>query len=172
MRVVLEGNRTKRPVGVLIFGWLLIISSLVHINTFIFGYFWYWHIFDYLPGWGITVRYCGSWALRLLGISAGIGLLRGRKIARKIAIGISMYSILTLYWKHYYPAYTIPCQLISELYENTYRQLQAQGWSFDRLCKTAWTVQNAIDFIFHFFLLYYLYRPPVKKFFEVSRQKN
>ncbi len=172
MRMVLEGNSAKRPIGVLVFGWLLIISSLIHIYIFIFGYFWYWHLFDYLSDWQITVRYCGSWLLRILGISAGIGLLEGSKIARRIAIGISIYSILTLYWKHYYPAFTMPCQLMSEAYESIYRQLLAHGWSLDRLCTTAWTAQNAIDFVFHFVLLCYLYRPSIQKYFQRGQSRS
>ncbi len=158
----------KRLIGLTIFGWLLISSSIVHMTTLIFGYQWYHDNYAYWPEWLFNTRYGFSWLQRILGISAGIGLLRGNDFCRKIAIAIGVFTISTLYWKHHYPAFLRHCQSLDEQFAGVFQYIGYPGFSFVRFCLPALIVHCLLDIIFCGSLWYYLTRPSVKNYFRKS----
>lgn len=164
--------KRKRPIGLFIFGWLLILSSLVHLHTYIFGYVWLCKIFDYWPSWLVNTRYCFSIVQRIAGLVAGIGLLYGNKVSRQIAMVIAIFTILTLYWKHPYQAFLNHCQMLDQQFSGIFTSQHIWNMSFVRLCIPALITHCLLDILFCGSLLYYLTRPSVKEYFEQSSRNE
>ena len=70
----------KKFVGIKIFSALIIITSLMHIRTLFLGKQWYGQLYQFLPEWLLTLRYCFSWFQRLLGLFAAVVLLYRKEI--------------------------------------------------------------------------------------------
>lgn len=165
-----DRNKPKRPIGVFIFGWLLIISSLIQLTAYLFGYLFYKEILGYLPVWVINIRYGFSIVQRILGLSVGIGLLQRIEICRKIAIAIAVFSIATLYWKHHHQAFL-------NFYDILYHQYGAAFKAYDMSASFQAQLGNAclimiygLDLIFFGLLGLYLNRSAVKAYFTKSHQ--
>jgi len=149
----------KMPKGVVFLGILFIISSLVQMTGL--EYTRYQYLFQPLFGWLTLIRYVGSWALRVLGVIAGVGLLYRKNFARKIVIGISWYTILTLYWKHPYGAVVRHWEMVKNELGFTY-------FNFGHLNMALITTVGlcVLDFVFFVFVLWYLNRWDIKKQFD------
>ncbi len=160
-----EPNK-KCPLVVTVFAWLLIVSSIVHIYTLLFGYTWYRDNYNYWPDWLFTLRYCFSWFQRILGISIAIGMLNGREIARKIAIALGIFTIATLYWKHHYPAFVRHCHYLDGIYGDVFKAIGYPELSFTALAIPALIVHCLLDILFFGLMIYYLTRPSVKAYFK------
>lgn len=167
----LEEKKYRRPIGLFIFGWLLIMSSIVQMYAYTFGYGWYKEIFNYLPLWLINVRYWFFWLQQIPGISVGIGLLNGNNFCRKIAIAIAVFSIMAIYWKYPYRAFLNRCQFLDYHYGGMFAARHLWELSFVRMCKIYLIFQYVIDVTFFGSLLYYLNRPLIKEYF-VKRSQN
>jgi hypothetical protein len=165
-------SERKRPIGIFIFGGLFVISSFVQMLAHSFGYVWYREVFNYLPAWLFNIRYCFFLVQYILGISAGIGLLQGNKICRKIVVVIAVFTITTLYWKYDYPSFLNHCQMLDVLYGDIFRARRLWHLSFVRLCTPALMTQCLLEISFLGALLYYLTRPSIKEYFEKSHQSK
>ena len=88
----------KKPLGVTIFGAILIWISLQRIPWLSFNVYHYY--FPPLPEKIILIRYFISVSMGILELASGIGVLFLKDIFRKTALFISFLSILTVYWKH------------------------------------------------------------------------
>lgn len=64
----------------------------------------YAEMFAYLPPAAASLRYAESWAVRLAGIGCAAGIVLRREGARRAAIGLELFTLATLWWKHPAPA--------------------------------------------------------------------
>ncbi len=159
----------KLPIGLVIFGCLLILISFFHMMGLAFGYSWMCGIYNYWPQWLVDIRYCLSWFQRILEISAGIGLLLGSKVFRRIAIALAIFAIATLYWEHHYPGFLKICQMLDDSnIGGIFRAHHLWQWSFVKLSRVLLIIQCFMDIIFYGLLLVYLTRPSIKKYFATS----
>lgn len=158
--------RRKKLKGVIIFAFLLIASSIVHINTLIFARDWYWHNYSYLSSTLILTRYLFSWSLRILGLVAAIGILRLRNSCRWLAIAIGCFTVLTLYWKHPYQAFLIHARYLDQNLGFIFKQAGHPEISFAALTVLAIITHYVLDIIFWWFLIFYLTRLSVRKHFR------
>ncbi|MEI7751265.1 MAG: hypothetical protein WCJ71_04145 [Candidatus Omnitrophota bacterium] len=147
--------------GVVIFGTLLILSSLVHMHKLAMEKELYEHYYSYLPVGLIGVRYAFSWFQRILGILAGVGLLVRKEIARKLAFFIGGFTILTVYWKHPYEAVRFHTQYLDQQMGHLL-SWTGTGVTFSSLTPFAVAALIACDVIFWAIFFYFFTRPPVK----------
>jgi hypothetical protein len=161
-------NPSVRPRTVTVFAWLLIISSIIHTYTLLFGLDWYRSNYNYWPDWLFYTRYCFSWLQRIVGICVGIGLLNGRELARRVAIWLGVFTIATLYWKHHYPAFVRHCQYLDSQFGDVFKNYEFDI-SFTSMALPAMIVHCLLDILFFGLLIYCLTRPSVKKYFQSPR---
>jgi uncharacterized membrane protein YphA (DoxX/SURF4 family) len=147
-----------------ILGLMYLVSSLIQMQVLIMKKQWYFEIYGHMPLWLATVRYGFSWFQRIAGIMAALGLLTFNKIGRWIAIGISIFTMATIYWKHPYSAFLAHAQGLDRQYN--YLSLNNNfGVSFESLALAAMLVQYALDIGFCLSVLYILSRPRIKSVF-------
>ncbi len=155
----------KKPKGVVVFGVLLVVSSIFHISTLIFSKDWYWNNFGYLPPLLLVVRYFFSWVQRILGLAAGLGILNLKNFYRQIALGIAWFTIFALPWKHPYLAFLNHARRLDELLGFLFEKAGHPEISFTSLTMPALITHYMLDIIFCGSLIYYFTRPEVKKHF-------
>ena len=145
----------KRPVGIFIFGWLLIVCSIYNMMKYAFGgYTWLCETFNYWPHWLIDFRYVVSWIQRLMQLTAGIGFLSGNKTSRKIAVAVAIFTITTIFWRLDYPAELNHCRKLDQLCGGMFSQLGIENLSFERLCIPSLIIQYmVVSFLGRFALL-------------------
>lgn len=162
----------KRPLGLTVFAWLLMIGSVCNMSVYIFEYEWYRGLFNDMPEWLINVRYCCSWALRIVSIGAAIGLLYGKEICRKIVLSIVIFTIATLYWRHPYQAYLNHCVILDREFGGIFTSQNLSQFSFVKLCTASLVAEYALDIIFCGSLFFYLTCPAVKQYFQKSAKST
>ena len=106
----------RRPLSkeVVIFGIVLIVSSISHMLKLFEERKLLDEYFSNLPVWLRLLRYSFSWFQRILGILAGCGILARKEIARKLAFAIGAFTLLTVYWKHPYEAVKLHCEALDK----------------------------------------------------------
>ena len=161
----LKKNTVPRSKGVTIFGILLILSSIMHMHKLVVDVKWYAEVYSYLSPHMLAARYYFSWLQRIIGILVGIGLLAQKEIARKIAIAIGCFTILTLYWKHPYPAFKLHTQYLDEHYGNFLSQF-GTGVTFSSATLLAVILHCVADIVFWSIFIYFFTRPSVKDQFK------
>src|SRR5690349_37114 len=99
-------QKRKKLKGLIILGVLWILSSLAAMRV-LSSYEWYQYCLSNqgLPAWLISFRYLVSWTQRFLGITVGVGLIAHRRWAAKIAIFLSVFDILAVYWRYPYGSF-------------------------------------------------------------------
>ena len=154
--------------GVTIFGMLLILSSLMHIHKLVVDLEWYVDSYSYMPPWLIVLRYGFSWFQRALGILVGIGLLAQKDIARKLGILIGMFTILTIYWKHPYPAFKLHAQYLDQHFGYFFSRLGFPEISFSSSSVVVLALIMHIlgDVLFWCIFIYFFTRSSVKSQFK------
>ena len=151
--------------GVVIFGVLLILSSLSHVSKLVAEKQVYYHYYSYLPPWLTTLRYSFSWFQRIAGILAGAGILARKEIARKLAFAIGWFTVLTVYWKHPYAAVKLHTQYLDQ----QMGYLLAMPGTHITFTSMTWLSVIALilcDIIFWAFFFYFFTRPSVKNQFR------
>ncbi len=148
-----------RPVGLIIFGLILIVTSidsLYRINSG--GYDFYVRVNHEWPEWIIRIRFIVSYTFRLIGVVTGIGVLCLNDHLRKFLIGFSVVALFGLPLRHTYSA-----QLFFS--EPIYR---ARGSIFS-LETFTWLdiiLRWLIDGLFSLMVISYFSRPKVVSFFK------
>ncbi len=69
------------------------------------NYGYYQQFFQFMPDSLIPWRYSFSLLLRITSIACGLGIILRKDIFRRILVGICVFNIVTIYWKH--PPYAI-----------------------------------------------------------------
>ncbi len=144
---------------------LLIVSSLMHIQKLVVDRDVYLLYYNYLPPWLSVTRYGFSWLQRLAGVLIAAGLLGRKEIARKLAILLGCFTIVTVPWKHPYSAFKIHAQYLNEHLGYLLRALGAPVGSFDRVIWPSIVIHSLGDILFWGAAIYFLTRPAVKKQF-------
>jgi len=155
----------RRSKGVTIFGILLILSSIVHMHKLATEEPQYANYYSYLPAWLMVARYYFSWLQRIIGFLVGIGLLAQKEIARKIGIAVGCFTILTIYWKHPYPAVKLHTQYLDKQFGYILAQT-GTGVTFSSVTLLAVISLCICDIIFWGTFIYFLTRPAVKSQFK------
>jgi hypothetical protein len=150
---------------VILFGALLILSSLVHMHKLLVEKGLYERYYSYLPAGLVAVRYSFSWVQRVLGILAGVGLLARKEIARKLAFFIGGFTILTVYWKHPYEAVRLHTQYLDQQLGHLL-SWTGTGVTFSGLTPLVVAALIACDIIFWAIFFYFFTRPSVKVQFK------
>lgn len=151
----------SRPLGVIIFGLILIVSSLDllrHLPT----YDLYRQINHEWPENVIKVRFVGSYIFRLLGLACGVGVLCLSDVFRKILVVFSCYAIVTLPLRHTYQA-----QLFFS--EPLYYQ-KVTTMSLETFVWLAVIVRWFIDVFFSLMIILYFRNPSVIAHFATQRK--
>lgn len=152
-----QGKITR---GIVICAFLVIVYSFVGAPYDTFSS--YYSKFRPAPQDLIFIRYLFSIALRLALFISGIGILFRKNIFRKITIGISFFTIATVYWKH-----PVICFKRVLLWRITQGVLSADIIPrIDRLSWVCVAICSVIDISICLCLIVYLTRPEVKKQFK------
>jgi len=125
----------------------------------------YAHYYSYLPAWLMVTRYYFSWLQRIIGLLVGIGLLAQKEIARKIGIAIGCFTILTVYWKHPYPAFRLHTQYLDKQFGYILAQLGIRE-TFSSVTLPAVIIHCIGDIIFWSVFIYFFTRSSVKNQFK------
>ncbi len=156
----------KISAGVVIFGVLLILTSIWQAQKFL-SFDNYSRVFQQLPQFFIVGRYIISITLRVLGFLAGIGLLLRKDIARKLALGIVIFTLFTLYWKH--PYFVVYNYYKISFYFTQNPDMMTQfvlPETIKQYALVTLAVFYLFDIIFCSGLIYYFTRPKVKAQFH------
>lgn len=162
-------TRKKFPLGIIIFGSLLMITSILQMRKFV-SFDDYHRIFQQLPPVLVAIRYCISITLRILGFLSGLGILLRRNWARILALSLAIFTILTLYWKHPYFVVSNYYKIIFYFANSPLDGAQVVlPQNLKLLTFITLGVFYLIDIVFFGSLTYYLTRPKVKAYFIHSR---
>jgi hypothetical protein len=116
--------------------------------------------FQYLPASWVLIRYIGSLVQRILGLMAGLGLAGYRRWAAQTIIILSIFNIVTVFWKHPYEAFrNVSFALVPRVVTETLEQVNIPFSSFLWLVVVLVWVLNELYFGF---MIYYLTRPHIK----------
>ncbi len=149
----------NRPIGVLIFGGILIVTSLQLLH-YMAPYDLYKQVNQEWPENIVKIRFIGSYIFRLIGLICGIGVILLNNPCRKFLIGFSYYCILTLPLRHTYKAMLFFSQPIHEA--------QGSMFSLETFTWITLIIRWIIDGVFSFAVIYYFTRPKVKVFFKIQ----
>lgn len=164
-RMVAKTERPPISKGIVLFGVLLVLSSLVHMHKLVADRQAYADYYGYLPTGWILARYAFSWLQRFAGILAGIGILARKEIARKLAFIIGGFTLATVYWKHPYPAVKLHCEYL----DKQFGYFLPQAWtgiSFSSLAPLSVAALILCDIVFWGIFFYCFTRPSVKDQFK------
>jgi hypothetical protein len=159
-----RANPPKRLLGLVVFGVGLIATSLLQLIGLV-DVHRYWYLFQSLPPLVIMGRYMVSWAARVVGLAAGIGLLQRREVFRKTAIALGCATIATTHWKHPYDGFA---RHISDLefqvpeFGMLLRGLGQFGMDRSTFIGLVVFVTRAQEIALALLLIWYLTRPHVK----------
>ena len=149
-------KQRKRPLGVFIFGGILIVTSL-QLLYYMPGYDLYRQVNHEWPENIIKIRFVGSYIFRLIGLACGIGILSLNNSFRKLLLGLSYYSIFTLPLRHTYSAMLFFSEPIYHHYGSTF-SLETFTW-------ITIIIRWIIDGAFSLAVICYFTRPRVVGFF-------
>ncbi|MFH1415447.1 MAG: hypothetical protein ABIH89_05125 [Elusimicrobiota bacterium] len=155
-----QADTTPRA-AVIVIGILYIIGPVIHMHKLYVDRDMYFQVYEYM-GWLATVRYLFSWFQRILGIITAIGIMHFKEIYRKILICICLFTIITVYWKHHYPAFLEHTKKLDQKYGfflNT-------GLSYETITVISIIVHSLLNVVFCVAVIYCLTRPSIKKVFH------
>lgn len=155
---------TAPLLGIRVFGLGLILTSLLQMRVLADAER-YWYLFQDWPAASIPWRYAASWAARLVGLVAGVGVLRRQEWARKAVVGLAVATFLTAHWKHPYAgfarhledlAYRSPAGTL------LFQLVPMTGLDHARLTWTMVIIARAQEMALALLLGWYFTRPRVK----------
>ncbi|MDE2028722.1 MAG: hypothetical protein KGK03_01155 [Candidatus Omnitrophica bacterium] len=152
---------TKTPSkGVAAWGWLLILGSVYQMLALASGgYPHYAYLFQQYSPQVILLRYWVSWIIKIIGLAAGIGVLKLNEWCRKLAVFNSFFVVLLVSFKHPYEAYALHAKYLDQSLGGLF------PFSFSSMVWPALIIQRSIDVIFGIALIHFFTRPGVKKQF-------
>ena len=149
------------PLRINIWGILLIVFSLCGMILLLSsGYDHYRYLHQEYPPAIIALSYCVSWAVKILGLVSGIGILYRKDFFRKTAIAGSLFAILTTHLKHSYAGFLQHAHYLDEHLDLNL------GIAFSSIAWPAMAAARIIDVIFAAALIYFFTRPEVRKHFD------
>ena len=115
-----------------------------------------------VPDWLIPIRYCFSLGLCIFGIAVAVGLLARKEVFRKLGIGLGVFTLLTIYWKHQPATFFRHTEYLTEKYAYSYSGLMID---FSVFAKDALITLYVSEFIFWGFLYFILQDLPLRAIF-------
>lgn len=155
---------------------ITIVAVLIILGAFwrlvrLINFNHYKFLFQQFPERAIFIRYLFSIISRIAAIACGVGILSRREFFRKFIVILSLFTILTIYWRH-------PIAAFQNAYEKAMQQRMADsGVSIkggvyytatpaNRLpVIVALAAAYAVDLAFAGFLIYFFTRKKVKEEF-------
>jgi hypothetical protein len=169
MQINFKKPALKPLLGIRLFGWGLIVTSLFHMGKLITDHGDYMRYYSYLAGFAY-VRYAFSWFQRIVGISVGIGLLFEKKWSRTIGLCLGAFTVLTVYWKHPYPAFLEHTRYLDKVYGSLLRQWNVpSSLTFESVTVAGVIAHCVLDVLFWLAFYYYMTRPGVRSRFTEIR---
>jgi hypothetical protein len=156
------------PLGVVVLGLFIVLSSIVHIHKLIFDREVYLGIlYGYLPPWLRELRYAFSWFQRTVGLVAGFGLFWGKNICRRLTIFIGWFTMIFVFWKHPYKAFqNHACYLDQQpAIRSLFEAIGTPDFTLISVVLPALIVYYLLEIAFWGSVVYYLTRPHVKAYF-------
>lgn len=147
----------KRTIGTIIFGCILIVSSIFELYH-IPSYNDYIYINKDVPYNIIRIRFFVSYILRVFGLASGIGVICLNNNFRKILLGLSCFSILTIFLRHTYNSFLLYTTPIYSHEKVPDFSLQSFTWA---AVITSWTIEIGFSLL----VIYYFTRPHVIRSF-------
>lgn len=147
----------RRPLGVTIFGLILIVTSLGLLH-FMAPYPLYRQVNHEWPERIIKIRFVGSYIFRFIGLFSGIGILCCFERVRKFFVGFSYYCLITLPLRHTYSS-----QLF---FSGPIYQQHGSMFSLQTFTWISVIIHWIIDGTFSLMAIYYFTRPQVIKHFK------
>jgi hypothetical protein len=145
--------------GLIIFSILIILYALHGMPPFSFSS--YYVKFRPEPEKIIFIRYIFSLAIRAALLVSGVGILFRKDIFRKVILGVSFFTLATIYWKH--PAICFKRVLLWKVAQGI---LPAEVIpKADMLARMSSIICSSVDIVFALCLIYYFTRPKVKQQF-------
>lgn len=158
--------RVKKSQGIKILGWFFILTSLIQIFAYV-DFEVYAQQNAPLAGGLLIARYMISICLRAVGLAVGIGLLLKIPKIRTLAIGLCLFTILTIYWKHPYHAFYNIAQKSEIQYLGPQSSAALSGeLKYPHFPFINMLVHYCADLAFSGFVIYYLTRREVVRQFE------
>ncbi|HAJ57680.1 MAG TPA: hypothetical protein DCL35_07965 [Candidatus Omnitrophica bacterium] len=159
----------KMPLGVALFGIVLVVTSFLQLRTFLIysraGY--YDVLFVPLPENIIFLRGIFSALLRIAGLAAGMGILLGKDLFRKTALFVAGITIATVYLKHPYYAVKKHAELSINYVAQKIGNFEIMSPAIIELvAKVSMAVLLAIDVFFSLAIIYYFTLPQIKRWFK------
>jgi len=152
--------------GIDVFAWLIIFNSLMHIHALTSVSGWYASAYSYLPPFWLAAKYAFSWFPRLAGLLIALGLLRRKELARKGALCLAVFTILTIYWKHPYPEFLRLTEDLQAHWGDLLQEYSPIDIRFTNVAGMALIFQYLGDILFNGMMLAYFTRSGVKKEFQ------
>jgi len=147
--------------GLIIFSILIILYALHGMPPFSFSS--YYIKFRPEPEKIIFIRYIFSLAVRAALLVSGAGILWRKDIFRKVILGVSFFTIATIYWKH--PVICFKRVLMWKVAQGI---LPAEVIPrIDMLARVSALICSSVDIVFALCLIYYFTRPKVKQQFAL-----
>lgn len=162
--------KKKYPIGIILFSIYFVVDSLIQLyaKLIISNYYsWYSFILQPSPEHIIFQRYLLSIVFRIFKLIVGIGILLRREIFRKLALFMSWFIIIIVYWKHPFEALLKHTQIVIN---TVYRTTGIYGLTlapFTRLI--AWislVCVYALDIGVSVLTIYYFTRPYIREQFK------
>lgn len=123
---------------------------------------WYLdEVYGHWPRWAALLRYSFSWSQRILGLTAGCGILLHRELFRRLALVIACFTISTVYWKHPYAAYYLHTKRVMAQTNILFVQNGLPAIPFQSLVMPAMILNCLLDIGFCLWLIHYFTRPEV-----------
>jgi hypothetical protein len=163
-------QQNKFPLGITIFGLILISDSLLHllnqlhVSTYYPEYCWLMHP---LPENMIFQLYLISILSGIAELIAGIGILFCKEICRKLALILTGFTLATLYWRMPFYFFSKQADQVIDFISWTNNSDEwfagiDKGWVIWSSFIIVWMV----NVIFSGLLIYYFTRPYIKTRFK------
>lgn len=153
--------KKKFAIGVTLFGVYFVLDSCFQLYIKLFSpdyYSWYSLIFQSLPEKAIFLRYVLSIIFRVIEFVFGLGIFCRKDVFRRLAIFMSWFTIVVVYWKHPFNALTRHAQIVVD---NIHPAASTKFISWVSL-----VFIYALDIGIAAFTIYYFTRPHIKEEFK------
>ncbi len=150
----------------------IFVSSLMHLFVLFTKQEWYWELHGHLTEPWVTLRYLFSLFQRVVGLSIGIGVLLRKELCRKAILGLGIFSICVLPWKHSYQGFVEHTAILDEKYADmlmTISTFSGSQFSFSAITVPAMLAHWLADASFWCLVFWVMTRPSIKAIYRKNR---
>jgi len=154
------------PISLL--GFLIIAGSAMKLMT-VGNLPYYRSVHAPLTEGALLFRYAGSVGLRILGVIAGIGIIRRKEMGRRLLIGLCSFTIVVIHWKHPLHSFRATLAATHGRLETVAALLGKPAPTLDEMYAVAWLPRLAVcaaDVALSAFLIFFFMRRKVAQEFH------